>query len=183
MCVCLVSSLLAPPFLLLPLSPPAQNSCGRIPPLTLFPKRIVQWLVVQGGGGMWGRVGPHVIFGQPPFLALSSGVPGTTVPWPWEGSSPLSQRPLPTPIPTHLFVSASPLSPSSLAHVLPTLIHLIGCHFLPYYFRSQVHAISPPRDGALGQGRGSCGYFDWPCLTEPAHRIPCTLQSSLQSLL
>lgn len=47
-----VFSLSTSPFLLLHLLSHVQNPPGPIPPLALFPKRIVQWLFVQGGGGM-----------------------------------------------------------------------------------------------------------------------------------
>ena len=146
-----VFSLSTSPFLLLHMLSHVQNPSGPIPPLALFPKRIVQWLVVQGDGGMWDRVGPHVIFD----LVFGSVFRST---WYYH---PLASVLFPTPsLLTCLFQHLL-----SVLHHLPVcfpssntgLIHLTGCHFLPYYFGSWVHAISPPRDGVLGQGRGSCG--------------------------
>ena len=141
-----LNSSLPPPA---PVASCSESSSSRpIPPLALFPKRIVQRLVMQGDGGMWGRVGPRVIFDQPRcfWLCLQEYLvlPSLAL----RGIQPHSQRPLPSPIPTHLFVSASPLSPSSLARMLSVIQHRVdtsdwmsfspllfwitgSCHFSP----------------------------------------------------
>lgn len=117
-------------------------------------------------------MGPHVIFGQPRFwLCLQEYLrmrPSLAL----RGIQPLKPASSSAPSPTPLFVSASPLSPSSLAHVLPTLIHLIGCHFLPLLFSITGSYPFLPLEMEPWGRASSCGYFDWPCLTEPAHRIP-----------